>query len=138
MITTEEIRAALEAELGDAIGTYTFSTGASTPAIRIEDGSQPYPEQPTVEGLEVVIQESLDVPIKFLLGGYQQTFSHRIVLKQWDIELTCLPYLDLVMQAVAQFPSLLAEDIKRVMRSTVLDNIETLTITVSESVLFEA
>lgn len=137
MITTEEIKAALEVGLGAEIGTYTFSGGQTTPAIRIDDGAQPYPEEPTVEGLEVVIQESLEIPVKMMLGGYQQTFSHRIVLKQWDIEKTCLSYLDAVMEATGQFSSLLVGDVRRVMRSTVLDNIETLTIMVSESVLSE-
>lgn len=138
MTPVKEIWDALVEVLGSELGTYTFPSGQSTPAIRIEDGSSPYTEEPSVQGLEVVIQSSIDVPIQPLLDGYQQTFSHLVQLKQWDIEKTTLDYMSLVMGAMAQFDTLSVDRVNRQIRLTKLDNIERLSFVVSERVLVYA
>lgn len=136
MITGADIKATLLGALDGQIGTYTFSNGQTTPAIRVEDGSDPYPEEPNVTGLEVVIDVSIDVPIELMLGGsYAQTYSHRIQLKQWDITKNTLPYLDAVSDAIADFEVLTLDRVSRQQRLTKLDNIETLSFVVSERVL---
>ncbi|HEY9697013.1 MAG TPA: hypothetical protein V6D10_07105 [Trichocoleus sp.] len=135
MITPEEIRDTLQEALSNELGSYTFSGGQTTPAIRIEDGSNPYPEEPKVSGLEIVIQPSIDIPVKYVLDGYQQTFAHLIALKQWDIEKTALGYLDTVMDTIGQFAELKVDRVNRQMRLAGLDNIETLSFVVSETVL---
>lgn len=138
MITAEEIIAELVEQMGEAIGSYTFAEGQVTPAIRIDDGSEPYEEEPAVTGLEVVIVPSPEVNITPLMGGYQEDYTTLIQLRQWDINDTTMPYLDAVLQAIGQFQTLNLVRTQRVMRSNKLDNIETLTISVSESVLTPA
>lgn len=136
MIDLLELRSTLAEALGGAIGTYTFvGTGATTPAIRVDDGSNPYEEEPKVDGLEVVIAASPEVPIAMLMGGYQQTFTVAIVLKQWDINATALDAMERVLPALMQSDSLAIGNPRRIVRSTRLDNIETLTIPVSQTFL---
>jgi hypothetical protein len=135
IVTAQEIRDALQASLAGQIGTYTFNGGQSTPAIRIDDGSDPYEEDPAVAGLEVVVVPSLEVSVILMLGGYQETYGTLIVLKQWDITQTAISALDGVLEAIAEFSTLNIGQIRRVIRSTQLDNIETLTIPVAETVL---
>jgi hypothetical protein len=135
IVTAREIREALMASLSERIGTYTFSDGQTTPAVRTDDGSDPYEEEPRVEGLEVVIAPSLEVSVNLLLNGYQETYGTLIVLKQWDIAQTAISALDSVLEAIAEFSTLNIGQIRRVIRSTQLDNIETLTIPIAETVL---
>lgn len=134
MTTPQEIKAALSSALDTQIGVYTFSDGQTTPAIRIDDGSEPYEEDPSVTGLEVVIVPALEVAVTPMLGGYKDTYTTLIALKQWDIEQTTLPYRTKVIEALAEFSDLATGQMRRVMRSSKLDNIETLTVQVSESV----
>lgn len=134
MTTAQELKVALIESLGVQIGTYTFSGGQITPAVRVDDGTDPFDEEPTVTGLEVVIVPQLEVPVKDLIGGYQETYTTLIVLKQWDIQAGTMPARPAVLAALHQFNALAVGQVRRVMRSTKLDNIETLTIPVSESV----
>ncbi|MEM7771974.1 MAG: hypothetical protein AAF327_15870 [Cyanobacteria bacterium P01_A01_bin.37] len=131
MITATQIKTNLSAEL--PLGTYTFSNASTTDAIRIETGASPFPEEPKVTGLEVVIQPSIDVPINLCQGGYQQTFTHLIVLKQWDIEKTTLDDMADAIAACMDLGLKPANPVRQP-RRTELDNIETLRFTVSEDV----
>lgn len=133
--TAAEIKTALVTALTGRLGTYTFSGGQTTSAVRIDDGSDPYDEEPAIAGLELVIVPSLEITMRQMIGGWQDTYSTTIVLKQWDIERTTLPERSIVMQALAQFPTLLVTSVRRVVRSNKLDNIETMTIGLSEAVL---
>jgi hypothetical protein len=133
MIDLNELGTALETSLDEELGTYTFSNGLSTAAIRVDDGSDPFDEEPAVDGLECVIQQAIDVPIRPLLGGdYQQDWATAIVLKQWDIERTTLVGMHLALEALAEFSFQLA-GVRRVVRSSRLDNIETCTISLIET-----
>jgi hypothetical protein len=134
MATTQELKEALSTALADQIGLYTFSDGQTTAAIRVDDGSEPYEEEPSVEGLEVVIVPALEVAVTPMLGGYKDTYTTLIVLKQFDIEETTLPCRTKVLEALCQFSELGIGQMRRVLRSNKLDNIETLTVQVSESV----
>lgn len=87
-MTPSELKAALSTALADDLGTYTFSTNDSTPAIRIDDGSDPYDEEPSVVGLEVVISPGLGRPQQFLGQGAGIERVMVVVLKQWDITKT--------------------------------------------------
>lgn len=133
MIDTEELKAAIVSALGDQLGTYTFqSVGATSPAIRVDDGVDPFNEEPIVGGLECVIQPNLEVPITDLIGGYQQTWTAAIVLKQWDITKDTLTAMDAITHAVAELDGLRITSRRRIVRSTKLDNIETMQITVAQ------
>ncbi|MBD3883849.1 hypothetical protein IFO70_18980 [Phormidium tenue FACHB-886] len=56
MIDVLELRNALETALVDELGTYTFPTGATTPAIAVDMGNGQYPPAGVKpEGLECVI-----------------------------------------------------------------------------------
>ncbi len=134
MTTTQELRNALLSALGGQIGLYTFGGGQTTPAIRVDDGSAPYEEEPSVMGLEVVIVPALEVAVTPMLGGYKDTYTTLIVLKQWDSDQTTLPCRTKVLEALGQFPELAVGQMRRVIRSSKLDNIETLTVQVSEAV----
>lgn len=133
-VTAPELKTALAEALGERLGTYTFSARQTTPAIRTDDGTDPFDEEPTVQGLEVVIVPQIEVPMKQMMGGWQDTYTTLIVLKQWDIQENTLAVRDLALNALMQFDTLAVGQIRRVMRTTKLDNIETLTIPVSENV----
>lgn len=137
--TPQQIKTTLAAALSSSLGTYIFSTGSPTPAIRIDDGSDPYPEQPTVTGLEVVIAPQIGTTLNSLQGNaFRETRLTDIILKQWDIEKTAIAYIPTVLSALVQLDSLIVEpNIARVIRSTQLDNIETARIRVSESLFFQ-
>ena len=75
MIDYAALRTSLTNALSEHLGTYTFSGSLETPAIRVDDGSDPYQEEPAVSGLECVIQPQIEVPVTMLLGGYQQNFT---------------------------------------------------------------
>lgn len=134
MINLEALREIILQSLAGQIGTYAFSTGQTVLALRIDDGSDPYPEQPRVSGLEVVIRPSLEVPISLLLGGYQQQFGGEIVLKQWSDALTTLPALEALLPPLIATDGLTIGQIVRVTRSSRLDNIETLSIPIAQIV----
>jgi hypothetical protein len=135
MIETEVIRDAIETALGSSIGVYAFSTGQSAPAIRVDEGLDPFTEDPDVTGLEVVLTPSIAVAIAPVFGGWNQTFTMEISLKQWDITKKALPALALLLDAIAQFSELGTGQIKRVIRREKLDNIETITLEVWQSFL---
>lgn len=138
MTTPLELKNALRVALQDKLGVYRFAGGQTTPAIRIDDGSSPYSEEPTVTGLELVIVPSIEVSVRPMLSGYQDTHSTLISLKQWDIEQTTMELRTPLLEALSQFDSLKVDAMRRVIRSSKLDNIETLSVTLSESYWIEA
>jgi hypothetical protein len=131
------LRTTLEAALEPHLGIYTFSTGDTTPAVKIEDGSIAESEQPSVEGLELVIIESPEIPFSAVMGGYREMYTALIILKQWDIAATTLEARSPLLQALMGMDNLLVSGGKRVVRTSRLDNIETLTVQVSQSFLVE-
>ena len=133
-ITPLELKAALTEALGEALGTYTFSNGLSTPAIRIEDGNDPYPEEPNRTGLEVVIVPLIEVPVKDLMGGYQETYTTSIVLKEWNPAASVMTSRPAVLSVLHQFGSLGIGQVRRIQRQRGLNEVESLIIPVSEQV----
>ena len=133
MIDILALREAIEAALTAHTGTYTYSDGLTTPAVWVEDGENLL--ERSAAGLEVVIQPSLEVPIVPTFDGYQQTFTAAIMLKQWDIEKTTLEAMPLLLGALHSLPQLQVGQPRRIVRSSKLDNIETLRIPVSQSFL---
>lgn len=138
MLDTEALRETITTALADQIGLYTFSTGETTAAIRVDDGADPYEENPTASGLEVVIQPILETSIVQMMGGYQQTFSVLIVLKQWDIEETTIEAMLALMPYLHSLDELNVGAVRRIVRSSKLDNIETLTIQASQVFYIES
>lgn len=138
MIDTQALRELVSTALAAHVGAYTFSNGQTIGAIRVDDGSDPYDEEPQVTGLEVVIRPNLEVPVTMFLGGYRQDFSAIILLKQWDIQNTTLEAMTALMPHLAAAPTLQVEAVRRITRNTRLDNIETLSIQVTQSVLTDS
>jgi hypothetical protein len=138
MIDLLAVRTILEAALAPHLGTYTINTGDSCPAVRIEDGSIDESEQPSVEGLELVIVASPEIPFKAVLGGgYQETYNALVVLKQWNIAATTLDARSPLLDALMGLENVLVSGGKRVMRSSRLDNIETLSVQISQVFLVD-
>ena len=75
------LRAEIITVLGENLGTYTFSEGQTTPAIGIDDGSDPFVEQPSRTGLEVSIQPDQDLELEPMLAGDKRLNALRIQLK---------------------------------------------------------
>lgn len=146
MTTPEQLKAALITALGSELGIYTFSVGP-TMAIAIEtgaialgpNGEDLATEQPTVTGLEVIIQPQIGTILKSLQGNaFQETRTTALILKQWDIDKTAIAYLPLVLDALIQFPTLLIDSgIRRVPRLNELDNIETVELRLSENLFLQ-
>lgn len=145
--TPEQLKAALISALGAELGIYTFSNGLPTPAICVEtgaialgpNGESLTNEQPTVTGLEVVIQPQIGTILNPLQGNaFREVRNTALVLKQWDISKTAIVYLPLALDALVQFPTLVIEPgIRRVPRLTELDNIETVEIRLSENLFLQ-
>jgi hypothetical protein len=138
MIDIAELRATVATALASHIGSYTFSGGQTVSAIRVDDGSDPYDEEPQVTGLEVVIRPNLEIPVTLMMGGYRQDFSAIILLKQWDIQKTTLEAMQALMPYLAAADNLQIGTVRRVTRNTKLDNIETLSIQVTQSFLTQS
>lgn len=137
MIDLLNLRNNLETALAPHLGTYTFSTGDTTPAVKVEDGAIAESEQPSVEGLELVIIESPEIPFSSVMGGYQEKHTALVVLKQWDVTATTLEARSPLVQALMGMENLVVSGGKRVVRTSRLDNIETLTVQVSRSFLVQ-
>lgn len=136
--TAQELKAVLSAEFEDDLGVYTFSAGQTTPAIKIEDGAAEYEEEPAVTGLEIVVVVSPEISFRQNLGGWQDSYNYLVVFKQWDIEKTTLAYRERLIEVFAAFPDLLVGQMRRIVRQTKLDNIETMTVQISETVWVES
>ncbi len=135
LIPLSEIRATLTDALGELLGTYTFSGGVPTPAIRADDGSNPYVEEPTVTGLEVVIVRGAEIPLTPILANcWQHSVSTLIVLKQWDISRNALEEFDLCWRAIARLGLQPSQPVRTV-RTTRLDNIETIRFSYTEQLV---
>lgn len=132
MISAQELKDALLLSLAEQLGTYSFSNGITVAAIRIDDGASPYPEEPQVDGLEIVIVPQIEVSVQVLMGGYQDTHSTLIALKQWTIDKTTTPSRGPLLATLSQFPSLNIRSLRRIIRSSKLDNVETLSVLVEE------
>ena len=135
MPTPAQLKSALQSKFSASLGTYTFSGTQTTPAIRVDDGSDPFDEEPSISGLEIVIVPSPEIAIQSMLGGYRDTVTTTVVLKQWDITKTTMGYRSALLEVVAGFDDLLlvSGSMRRVISLTKLDNIETLAIQVSQS-----
>lgn len=95
------LRAEIITVLGENLGTYTFSEGQTTPAIGIDDGSDPFVEQPDRTGLEVIIQPDQDLELEPMLAGDKRlNASVYIVLKQWDIADTTKAARELLIKSL--------------------------------------
>lgn len=133
----QELQQTIETLLAGLIGIYTFSGGLVTAAIAIDDGSQPLSatgevlsnEQPTVTGLEVLIVPGAIDLTNFLDGDKRVDLGTNVVLKQWDISKTT--------RAAREILVIYLDDVESVAppqrRSTLLDTIETCTLTLSTS-----
>lgn len=127
-----QLRADILTALGELVGTYTFSNGATTAAIRKDDGSIPYEEEPDVEGLEVVIVPFNRMNLTPMLGGDKRLDSSvQIVLKQWDINETTQAAREIL---ISQLPIDRVEPL--VPRSDKLDNLEVSTLAMDDDVYF--
>lgn len=125
-----ELRQAIEAAIGDQLGSY----GKDNPAIWVEYPNAANPAQlPT--GLECVIQPALEIPITTLQGGYQQVIRSRIVLKQWDETKTTLPAMLNLLEELTDYH---LTDVIRIPRVNPMDNIETCSMTVTEYRLIQS
>lgn len=138
MINYILIRHALAAALESQLGTYTFSNGADTPAVQIDDGSDPSPEQPRVDGLELVIVPSVVVAIAGSFGGFRQTFRGDITVRQWDVSRTTMEAMPVILDTLrSQFPELQMGGAERVLRSLKLNNVETFSVQVRQEFLMD-
>lgn len=131
-MTPQDLRAEIITVLGDSLGTYTFSEGQTTPAIGIDDGSEPFVEQPDRTGLEVIIQPDQDLELEPMLAGDKRlNASVYIVLKQWDIEETTKAARELLIR---NLPIDRVESISP--RASQLEIIEVCTLAISDDVHF--
>jgi hypothetical protein len=112
--------------LGSLLGTYTTLMGDTTPAITIDDtGSSP--QGMSVSGLEVVIQPETSTPVTAMLGSNKIAAETTIVLKQWNLNDTTVAATEALLLAIDE----ITEVEPRVLRSSVLDNIESRRITLT-------
>jgi len=130
MIDVLELRNSIATALASEVGLYTFPSGQSTPAIVVEDGAIRYVEEPTAQGLEVVIIPDVDpsAPTYFHGGDMRLDTQVKVVLKQWDAAKTTKVAREILIR--------LLDDIERIAlvpRSTRLDAIESCTLTLSDS-----
>lgn len=127
-----QLRADILTALDGEIGEYRFSGGQTTAAIRIDEGTPPYDEEPSVSGLEVVIQLFQRMNLTPMLGGDKRLDSSiQIVLKQWDINETTQTAREIL---ISQLPIDRVEPV--VQRSNKLDNIEISTLAMDDDVYF--
>lgn len=127
-----EFRTALAGAIADQLGTHIFANGSQTPAVRIEDGSRQYAEEPSVQGMELVIRVSPEIPMVEQFGGYRVTYQYLVSLAQWDTAQTTLGARSHIRSAIKSFPSLRITRLVRVPRREDMDIIETLNFTVIE------
>lgn len=112
------------------LGTYTFSNGQTDDAIAVAANNYP-PAGTLVTGLEVVIEFDYGQRIVPLTGGNLIHSSTQLHLKQWDIEQTTTEASDRLVDGL-DYPM---EVSPRVIRSDVLDNIESRKITLKIPIL---
>jgi len=130
--TTQALKAVLQSALAEYLGIYRFSGNLTTPAIRIEDRSDPYPEEPTVTGLELVIVPPVGGDYRQLLGGFQDGRRTLILLKQWDSDQTTEQGRDVLLAALLQLDDLGIERAVTTPRSGLFDDLETLRVEVTQ------
>lgn len=141
MIDLPLLRSTLETGLAGLLGTYTINTDEgpqTTPAIAVDLGNGDYPPAGAeIQGLECVLIFRPDIPIKPLLGGWEETYSVVIFLKQWDEGRTTIAALDALLELLGQMPEfgLQAGSIRRTLPVEKLNNIETLQMTVFQTFL---
>lgn len=137
LIPLSDIADTLIDALGAHLGTYTFSVGAPIPAIRADDGSNPLPEEPTVTGLEVILVRAPEIPLKPMLANqWQHSVSTVIILKQWDITLDALEAFNACWRAIARLGLQPSQPV-RTMRTSKLDNMETVRFSYTETFVME-
>lgn len=124
MIDVDALKLEVETLLTGLVGTYTFSGGQQCDAIRVDDGADPYPEEPLVEGLEVVIRPETEIAGQMMLAGDRRLdFTSQVVLKQWQITENTQAAREALIKEMAFTECIV------VPRSTVLDTVEVCTIT---------
>jgi hypothetical protein len=125
------------------LGTYTYGE-ETTPAIFVDDGTflevitdqatgevevRPAIAPDSVTGLEVVIQPAIDSPTQQLLKASQADYKTTITLKQWDLGGNTLEASDRLISGLPNIERIGP----RVLRNSALDNIESRTLTLSDS-----
>jgi hypothetical protein len=113
----------------DVLGEYTFGNGQSTPAICLWQKNYP-PSGTEVSGLEVVITPNTRLESNALLNkGRLTNYESEILLKQWDEN-------ESTLEAIERLKYFLPNSLEispRVLPNTVLDNIETCTLTFTQT-----
>lgn len=138
MIDLMAIRTALATALADELGTYTFPDGQVTPAIAVDDGSGNYPPKDAkVTGLECIILLSPEVQSEDIFGGFKETYTAMVMLRQWDATKTTLDARLLARDAIASLGSIgvVPGSMRRTLPFEKLGNIETAQFTVFQSFL---
>ena len=134
MVTIDEVREGLAVNLAPFIGLYTFSNGQTTPAIRVDDGSDPYPEDPKITGLEVVITPLAEVSMVQMIGGYQDTYTMGIMFKQFDQTKTTLEIRSPAIESLLVFPTLQIGNLRRLLRISRINEIEVFSFTATQNI----
>lgn len=118
------LRATIELTLGDEIGTYLFPNNETDKAIALlglgADRAGEYPPQGTkITGLEVILYTGQTLRIERRLGGFIQSPSTVITLKQFDVTKNTLNSLFLLLGVLD-----VARDPIRTLRDPYLGNVE--------------
>ncbi len=80
----QTLRTRILERMSGLLGTYTFTTGKSVPAIAIDDQGLYPPAGTEVQGLEVVVIPAINANYAPLLGGGVINHQSQLILKQWD------------------------------------------------------
>lgn len=116
------VRSLVASALASDLGTYTFSNAATTPALRVETGSQDYPERPTVSGLEVIIKPRTDTAYTPMLAGdFALDDRGEVILKQWDTSRNTIAATNKLLKTLQPY----IESVEpRIQRDELLDTVE--------------
>jgi hypothetical protein len=100
------LRSLINGLLSSELGTYTFSSGQTTPSICVLPdnvfGMNYPPNGVTVSGLEVVLVDSFNIKHRPILrGSYNKEFVE-ITLKQWDITKTTVAATNLLVYGIKE------------------------------------
>lgn len=112
--------------LGPLLGTYTSLSGETTPAIVIDDTGNS-PQGMSASGLEVVIQPEASASVTAMLGSNKIAAETTVLLKQWDLSDTTIAATEALLLAIDE----ITDVAPRVVRSSVLDNIESRRLTLT-------
>ena len=135
LLAALEIRSLVATALTGMVGTYSYSNGATEPALKATDGAyrgagHPWafgPEVPKVTGLEVLIELDVDAPQMqpYMGSEYWIRRRGRVTLKQHTITATVRTAASALVKALNDARLIGLEIGPRVSRDTRIDNIET-------------